>query len=465
MPTTTTNLAMTKPDAGQSNWAGLMNANLDILDAKFPGGLAGISSIGLSLPGEFSISGSPLTANGTITGSWVSQAANKVFAAPSGGSGTPGFRLLVASDIPALAYVTGVGASVPSWLSVSGSPVTGSGTLAITAASGQTQNQFIATPDGSSGAVGLRSIVAADVPDLSASYLPLGGGTLSGFVNFTGPTSVSNALIRMNATGTGVMFGSSAVIGLMCQTNGWISVSNTAGSALQLPLGGLLGWSTSTGFGLAASDLFIGREGTRILRIGTIASASPGADTLQIGESSRSGTDSNVGGSGGTTRTGLGTGTGALPTLIDQTPTPVAAGTGAQIYVTRRVFGHSNLAVTNNTATTFVRISANASTGMGIEVKYTVEVKTASEVQIETGVVYFANVTTSTPTITVGTPVKGTFHNLPTSGTLAVSFSAAINGSSVDCKITSNSSLTPTSHRVMFEITNLGFNPNAMTLI
>lgn len=60
--------------------------------------------------------------------------------------------------------VTSVGLSVPSWLSVSGTPVTSSGTLAVTAASGQTANLFLATPDGSTGSVSLRAIAAADVP-------------------------------------------------------------------------------------------------------------------------------------------------------------------------------------------------------------------------------------------------------------------------------------------------------------
>src|SRR5271166_3092035 len=60
--------------------------------------------------------------------------------------------------------VTSVGLTVPSWFTVTGSPITASGTLAVTAASGQTQNQFLATPNGASGAVGLRSIVAADLP-------------------------------------------------------------------------------------------------------------------------------------------------------------------------------------------------------------------------------------------------------------------------------------------------------------
>jgi hypothetical protein len=65
---------------------------------------------------------------------------------------------------PAVGSVTSVSLTVPAWLTVSGSPVTSSGTLAVTAAGSQTQNEFLATPNGSSGAVGLRAIVAADLP-------------------------------------------------------------------------------------------------------------------------------------------------------------------------------------------------------------------------------------------------------------------------------------------------------------
>jgi hypothetical protein len=56
-------------------------------------------SVGLSVPSEFTVSGSP-TSNGTITLSKAIQLANLVYAAPSSGSGVPSFRLLVGSDLP-----------------------------------------------------------------------------------------------------------------------------------------------------------------------------------------------------------------------------------------------------------------------------------------------------------------------------------------------------------------------------
>lgn len=69
--------------------------------------------------------------------------------------------------------VTSVGLSLPSIFTVSGSPVTTSGTLAASFASGQTANRILATPDGSTGAIGLRQITTTD---LSGVTLPLANG-------------------------------------------------------------------------------------------------------------------------------------------------------------------------------------------------------------------------------------------------------------------------------------------------
>jgi hypothetical protein len=73
--------------------------------ASVSGGSGGtVTSVGLSAPAIFSVSGSPVTSSGTLSFSLASQAANLVFASPNGASGSPTFRSLVASDIPALNY-------------------------------------------------------------------------------------------------------------------------------------------------------------------------------------------------------------------------------------------------------------------------------------------------------------------------------------------------------------------------
>ena len=66
-----------------------------------------VTSVGLSLPSnEFTVSGSPVTDSGTLTGSWKNQNANTVFAGPTSGSAaTPTFRVLSSDDISDLPEV------------------------------------------------------------------------------------------------------------------------------------------------------------------------------------------------------------------------------------------------------------------------------------------------------------------------------------------------------------------------
>lgn len=67
------------------------------------GGSGTVTSVALSLPAIFTVSGSPVTTSGTLSATLASQPANTVFSGPSsGGSATPTFRPLVAADIPNL---------------------------------------------------------------------------------------------------------------------------------------------------------------------------------------------------------------------------------------------------------------------------------------------------------------------------------------------------------------------------
>lgn len=67
------------------------------------GGGGSVTSVALSMPAEFSVSGSPVTSSGTLTVTRANQSANQVLAGPtSGGATTPAFRALVANDIPTL---------------------------------------------------------------------------------------------------------------------------------------------------------------------------------------------------------------------------------------------------------------------------------------------------------------------------------------------------------------------------
>ena len=70
-------------------------------------GLGSVTSVGLSLPAIFTVTGSPVASSGTLTGTLATETANYVWAGPtSGGAVAPTFRALVNGDLP----LTGVSA-------------------------------------------------------------------------------------------------------------------------------------------------------------------------------------------------------------------------------------------------------------------------------------------------------------------------------------------------------------------
>lgn len=69
------------------------------------GGSGTVTSVGMTVPAEFGIAGTPITTSGTLAVTWQSVAANRVLASPNGSSGAPSFRALVAGDVPDLSAV------------------------------------------------------------------------------------------------------------------------------------------------------------------------------------------------------------------------------------------------------------------------------------------------------------------------------------------------------------------------
>ena len=67
------------------------------------GGGGSVSSVSLTLPTELTVTGSPVTTAGTLTAVWATELANRVFAGPTtGAAAAPAFRSLVAADISSL---------------------------------------------------------------------------------------------------------------------------------------------------------------------------------------------------------------------------------------------------------------------------------------------------------------------------------------------------------------------------
>lgn len=71
------------------------------------GGSGTVTSVDLSMPSIFSVSGNPITVSGTLAVSLASQTQNLIFASPNGSSGAPTFRAIVTADIQsALPFAT-----------------------------------------------------------------------------------------------------------------------------------------------------------------------------------------------------------------------------------------------------------------------------------------------------------------------------------------------------------------------
>lgn len=69
------------------------------------GGSGTVTSVSMTVPSFLNISGSPITSAGTLAVTLATEAANLVFAGPtSGGSAIPTFRALVSSDLPPISF-------------------------------------------------------------------------------------------------------------------------------------------------------------------------------------------------------------------------------------------------------------------------------------------------------------------------------------------------------------------------
>lgn len=175
--------------------------------------------------------------------------------------------------------VTSIGVSTDTgYLTVGSSPVTTSGTITVNGTTGLAANKVLASPDGTTGAVSLRSLVAADVPTLnqnttgSAATLTTAraiygnnfdgsaalaqviastyGGTGNGFTKFSGATTSektytlpdSNATILYSGGALGTPSGGTLTNCTFPTLN-----QNTTGSAASLSISGQTGLLTFTG--------------------------------------------------------------------------------------------------------------------------------------------------------------------------------------------------------------------------
>ena len=122
-----------------------------------------VTSVGLSLPSQFTVTNSPVTGSGTLTGSWNNQTANYVLAGPTtGAAAAPTFRALVAADIPSLSYVTSVTGTAPVVSSGGTTPAISMAAASASANGYLTSTDWTTFNNKGSGTVTAVSVVSAN---------------------------------------------------------------------------------------------------------------------------------------------------------------------------------------------------------------------------------------------------------------------------------------------------------------
>lgn len=102
-----TNKVMGRHTSGSGHWeelslgTGLYISGSGLYASATTGNSGTVTSVDMSVPVEFNISGNPITSAGTMAVTKATQSANKVWAGPSSGSAAaPAFRALVGADMP-----------------------------------------------------------------------------------------------------------------------------------------------------------------------------------------------------------------------------------------------------------------------------------------------------------------------------------------------------------------------------
>lgn len=164
-----------------------------------------VSSVGLTLPNIFSVSGSPVTTTGTLAATFVSQTANTVLASPDGSSGTPTFRALTSTDIPNLSASKITSGKANFTTSTTGVNVTG-GTNSVFASTSVNIDTADATHVGLLTALDWTSFNSKVNSSLTISTTPPleGGGTLANNLSLTVDnfTSTTDGTVPASGGGT-----------------------------------------------------------------------------------------------------------------------------------------------------------------------------------------------------------------------------------------------------------------------
>jgi hypothetical protein len=220
------------------------------LEITGQGGTGTVQSVALTMPSLFAVAGSPVTSTGTLAVTLQGQNANVVFAGPTNGSANPPtFRALVGADLPLATTTTQGAVIVGAGLSVTAGTVS----AAVTSVAGRTGAVVLAVAD-VSGAAPLASPALTGTP--------------------TGPTATAGTNNTQLAT---TAFVQAAITGFDLPP----ATATTLGGVI-IPAGSGL---TVNGSGdLSANVLSVaGRTGAVVLAVADVSGAAPLASPALTG--------------------------------------------------------------------------------------------------------------------------------------------------------------------------------------
>ena len=295
------------PNAGSANYVLITDGSGNSSWASNAAG-GTVTSVGLSLPGIFSVAGSPITSSGTLTATLATQSANLVWAGPgSGAASAPTFRSLVGADLPnpaasTLGGIESYAAVTHQWINtISTAGVPASSQPAFTDISGMLSAAQCPNPGASSlGCIeSLAAVTSKWINTISTSGVP--SATQPSFGDISGnatlsqlPTIGNNTVLGNNSGGTSVPATLSAtqVLDFIGSTQGNVLYRN--GSVWTVLAPGTNGqvlttagasanptWTTVTGTGTVTSIATNnGVTGGTITTTGTIGLANISAGTI-----------------------------------------------------------------------------------------------------------------------------------------------------------------------------------------
>lgn len=169
-------------------------------------GSGSVTSVALSLPSIFTVTGSPITESGTLTGTLATQTANRVFAGPTtGNAAAPTFRALVAADIPDL-----TGTYQPlSGILITLSSATAAGLALMDDANAAAQRTTLGLGTIATQSAASVSITGGTLQGVTLDGATISGGSMSGTtLGALGAVSATSLTLSEALTGTYAEFSS-----------------------------------------------------------------------------------------------------------------------------------------------------------------------------------------------------------------------------------------------------------------